>query len=79
MLLNVGVHVSAIQFIVLIFPIDAIDRLDPRRIAVLGCWEHDAALQSSGRSSLRGSADLVRKIGSDHETALCNILLRFET
>jgi hypothetical protein len=42
MLLNVGVRTSAIQLIVWVFPIDAID-------------------------------------GCDHETALCRILLRFET
>src|SRR6202022_2316482 len=31
-----------------------------------------------GRSSLHGSAELVRKTGRDHEIAPCSILLRFE-
>ena len=79
MLLNVGVPTSAIQLIVCVVPIDAFDRSD--HLCEWLCWvgsEHDAALQSSGHSRLHGSADLVRKIGCDHEIALCSVLLRFE-
>jgi hypothetical protein len=36
------------------------------------------AKNNQERSSLHDCADLVRKIGCDHETALRNILFRFE-
>jgi hypothetical protein len=78
MLLNVGVPVSAIQFIVFIFSIDVIDKC--RGNAVPGGFGTRTRRENNQeRSSLHRSDDLVRKTGCDHEMAPCSILLRFET
>jgi len=78
MLLNVGVPVSAIQFIVFLFSIDAIDKCLGECCAG---WVRSTTRRENNqeRSSLHRSDDLVRKTGCDHEMAPCSILLRFET
>jgi hypothetical protein len=78
MLLNVGVPVSAIQFIVFLFSIDIIDKCPGE----CGPWWFGArpgAKNNQERSSLHRSDNLVRKTGCDHEMAPCSILLRLET
>jgi hypothetical protein len=78
MLLNVGVPVSAIQFIVFLFSIDVIDKC-PRQCRAGWVRSTTRRENNQERSSLQRSDDLVRKTGCHHEMAPRSILLRFET